>query len=247
MMEDAERRAAQDIQIEIPAPKVEVIAETRRNKRRPRFERHPSEVPGIGVISEPETNPTFTKGELVRLQADSDRLARWRKYEKLAKPAKKRLVGTTKKKRGFRGIVSERGNYESPLIPKEQQVVWDPDLLKQSTGAFYVTLVREGGRLIIEFPSVEGQNAREELNDFAHIVAEVMIQRGRDPKEVGSLITPIIVQRLDEEELNRHIAEGDISPLLPGTRKSTVVWEAPTNVLDPKIAPKRQRPENLGQ
>ena len=234
---------APSFEIAIPEPKVEVIAETRKNTRRERFIPVESSIEGVLYIAEPGSRPTFNKRKTRRLQADSDRIARWRKYERLAQPARQRLIGATKEQEGFRGIASSRGNYEAPLVPTTK-VIYDPDLLAESTGPYHTVLVRESGRLTIDLPFGSGENARERLAELAHAIAQLMVDEGRDPQEVGSMITPTIIQRLDEEELNRKISDGSIE-LLPGTKTEEISWATPINPIDKKTSPRRQKPLEL--
>lgn len=229
-----------EIPIHIPEPTVEVIAERRKSKRKERFDRIPSGVEGVELIVEPGTEPHFTKRQVRKHQADSDRIARYRKTEKIFKGAKERLVEAAEKQDGFRGIVSHRGNYEAPLVPSDTKIVYDADLLEKSTGDHQATLVREEGRLEISLPIGSNENAREALSDFTQAVARVMIGMGRDPDAVGALIKPTIIQRLDEERLNKLIADGKIE-LLPGTRTSEISWSTPINPIDKSTKPNRQR------
>jgi len=87
--------------INIPDPQVEVIAERRKTKRRDRFDRFPSSVDGIGIIAEPGKRPIPNKRSLRRYQADSDRVARFKRYEKISGPARNRLVYAAENLDGF--------------------------------------------------------------------------------------------------------------------------------------------------
>jgi hypothetical protein len=241
---------ADDFSIQISDPKVHVepIAEKRIRppKGKKRFERIESGVEGIEIITEHGADPHFSKAKVRRLQADTDRIARFRtRQEMVLIGAKSRLIKATGEQDGFRGIVSSRGNYEAPLVPSET-VVYDPELLRESTGEFHQTLIREEGRLTINLPFGTGEYAKEELLKFTASVARLMIEMGRDPEVVGAMITPSIVQRLDEERLNQLIAEGKIR-LLPSTKRSTINWATPINPIDKMTTPRRQRdliPEN---
>lgn len=231
--------------INIPEPtvKVETIAEKRKRpqKGQKRFERIDSGVEGVEIIVEPGEEVDFTNGEVRRLQADTDRIARFRtRHQKIFDAAKSRLVVAANTQKGFRGVVSARGNYEAPLVPTER-VVYDSKLLEESTGEFHKTLIREEGRLVIDLPFGSHEDGRALLSDFTQSVARLMIEAGRDPNEVGALITPVIVQRLDEERLNQLIVNEQVM-LLPDTKKSTFDWGTPINPIDKMTSPRRQRP-----
>lgn len=227
-------------QIEIPQPTVQVIAETRKRKARPRFEEQDSPIEGVRYLVERGGQVVFNRRDTRKNQADTDRIARSKRHKETADAAKKRLVERKIEQPDFAGVISERGNYRSPLYSKEQKVTYDPTLLEDSVGPYHTELVREEGQLVLTFPAREGVDARAELSDFAQAVARVMIEKGRDPKEVEALITPTIIQRLDEERLLGLIAEHKVD-LAPGTRKSTVVWEVPTDPLNPEIKPRKQK------
>jgi hypothetical protein len=227
-------------QIKMPAPTVEVIAETRKSTSRPRFGEQASPLEGVRFLVEPGGMVDFNRRQTRQIQADGDRIARSKRYKKTADAAKGRWVKLKADQSAFAGVVSERGNYRSPLYDKEQKVVYDAALLEASTGEFHLQLVREEGRLTIALPAREGVNAREELAEFAQAVARLMVESGRDPDEVGKLVTPTIVQRLDEQKLFALMAEDKVQ-LEPGTRKVTIAWEVPTDPLKPDIKPKPQR------
>lgn len=228
-------------EVVIKDPKVEVIAETRkRKKRKPTFQRTPSPVEGIEYVIEPGTDPQFGRGRTRRLKADADRIARWRKYETQAVKPRERLIQAAEEQPGFRGIVSARGNLETQVFPSSRKVIYDPSLLEKSTGPYHETLVRESGQLTIDLPFGSGEDGRQVLANFTQAVVRLMIESGRDPDEISALITPVIVQRLDEEELNRLIADGNVE-LLPGTRSETITWSTPVNPLDKRTTPQRQR------
>lgn len=227
-------------QIEIPQPTVQVIAETRKKKARPRFEEQDSPIEGVRYLVERGGQVVFNRRDTRRNQADTDRIARQKRYKETADAAKERLVERKKAQPDFAGVISTRGNYRSPLYSKEQRVTYDPTLLEDSVGAYHTQLVREEGQLVLTFPAREDVDAREELSDFAQSVARIMIEQGREPQEVKALITPTIIQRLDEERLLGLMAQGKVD-LIAGTRKSTIVWEVATDPLNPEIKPKKQK------
>lgn len=229
-----------DLGVEIPEPKVEVIAETRKRKSRPRFDEQPSPVEGVTFYVERGGHVDFNRRQTRQIQADSDRIARAKKYDVVGKAARKRQLERKEAQPDFAGNNSERGNYKSSFYPKETRVRYSPALLRSSTGEFYPEIVREEGQLVLTFPARPGVDVREELSRFAELVAAQMIEEGREPAEVGTLITPTVVQRLDEERLNGLIADGKVR-LRPGTRTATEVWEFPTDPLHPDIKPKPQK------
>ncbi len=232
------------IKIEIPKPRVEVIAETRiKRVEGERFERIESDVSGIKLVVEHGTRPRLGKRRTRRLKAHADRVARWRKYERLAKlpnGPRDQLIEVARES-GFRGIISEKGNHETKVFPTERNVRWNADLLEDSTGSLHEEFVRDSARVVIDLPIAAGEDAGERALDFSMKVARLLVDEGNNPEEVGTLITPVIVRRLDEEYLNQRIAEGSIQ-LLPGTRTSEVIWETPSRPLSKNINPQRQRP-----
>lgn len=226
--------------IEIPQPKVQVITDSKGGKPRPRFGEQDSLIDGVRFIVESGGHVVFNRRQTRRIQADADRIARSKRYVTTATEAKKRLVALKKGQADFAGVISQRGNYRSPLYPKETRVEYNPTLLEESLGEFYPALVRVEGQLVLTLPSTDNSDASERLSDLAQQIAGIMIEQGRDPQEVGTLITPTIIQRLDEEKLRQLQKEGKVN-LKPGTRKSTRTWEIATDPLNPDIKPKAQR------
>lgn len=226
--------------INIPDPTVEVIAERRKNKRPKRFDHIPSSIEGVELIAEPGTKPEFTKHQTRKLQADSDRIVRKRKYDSEEKAARSRLIYAANDVPGFRGISSERGNYELPIVPSEHYI-YDPDLLRSSTGEYHRTLVREKGELGVNLEFGSDEDSKDKLLKFARAVERIMVEEmGMDAEEVGDLISLAIVQRLDEERLNELIKEGKIK-LKSKTRRKTTTWSTRHKPIEKKTKPKRQR------
>jgi len=101
-------------------------------------------------------------------------------------------------------------------------------------------LVREEGRLTINLPFGTDEDSKKRLSDFAQSVARLMVEQGRDIDEVGALITPSIVQRLDEERLNQLILDGKVD-LISGTRTMEASYAVSINPLVKVVTPNRQR------
>jgi len=225
--------------INIPDPKVEVIAEKRKTRRKARFDRFPSSVEGIGIIAEPGTRPIPNKRRLRRLQADSDRVARLKRYEVQAGQAKSRLVQAATVFDGFRGIYSERGGYDAPIVPSDK-VIYDSNKLRESTGEYHRELIREEGGLDLRIPFESSEDGRAKLATLAQSIALLMIESGFDPDALGALITPSIVQRLDEERLMQLEAEGKVV-LQAGTRVVDRTWSVSVNPSVKNVTPNRQK------
>lgn len=225
--------------IEIPEPVVIVIADTKEGKGLIRVPQE-SPVEGVKFIVEDGGHVNLNKRRTRRAQADTDRIARHKRYEGTAKAARGRLVAIRKDQSDFAGIISERGNYRATLFQREREVQYEPQLLVESLGEYLHELIREEGQLVLTFPHVEGISTREQIVQFAEMFAQIMVNEGKDPQEVGTLINPTIIFRLDEERLKELKKDKKIR-LKTGTRTSKMSWQVPIRALNSGVKPKDQK------
>lgn len=225
----------------IPRPRVEVIPDKASTvyEGGDRFTRIPSGVEEVVLIVEPGTTPSFSRREVQRLQADTDRVATYRSYEAVFQRAKGRLQSVAERT-GFRGISSERGQYDATIYPQTERT-YEPDGLKRDTGEFHKSLVREEGRVEVVLPIGTDENSIERTEALARTIALALIAEGNPADQVLAMVSPRVIQRLDEQRLNQLLAEGKIH-LSPGTLRQRIKqWNTPVRQKIKRFTPKRQR------
>lgn len=222
----------------IPEPEVQVIAERRKNKRRQRYDTVPSGIDGIDLLVEPGTTEIFGPRQVLHSRANMDRIERGKMANAQAEIAKGEERGLARTS-NYRGLESPDRNIRGTVTPSETNI-YDPDKLKQSTGEYHKSLVREEGVLEITLPFGSDEDARKELESIAEEFGRILIESGRDPEEVSKYVQIFINQRLDEERLDELIKEGKIK-LKPRTKRVLTNWSVKTSPIEGDTKPKRQR------
>jgi hypothetical protein len=225
----------------IPRPKVEVIPDkaSPATESGDRFKRIPSGVEGVELIVEPGANPVFTKKQVLGFHADADRIATYRGYETIFQRAKGRLQRVAERT-GFRGISSVRGGYDAQIYPQTERT-YDPDGLRQDTGEFHKELIREEGRVEVVLPIGTDEDSIKRTEALARTIALALIAEGNPADEVLAMVSPRVVQRLDEQRLNQLVASGKIN-LSPTTLRSRIKqWNTPVRQRIKRFTPNRQR------
>lgn len=225
----------------IPRPSVVVIPDKARTNPEggDRFSRIPSGVEGVDLIVEPGTSPEFPPGTVRRLQADTDRIATFRGYQTVFDGAKARLQRVAERT-GFRGVSSVRGNYDATIYPSQDRS-YDPQLLKESTGEFHKELVREEARVEVIMPIGTEEDSIQKTEALARTIAFALMAEGRPADQVLSMVTPTVVQRLDEQRLNQLVAQEKIKLKLGTLRKVVSQWNTPVRQKVQRLTPRRQR------
>lgn len=229
------------LHIPMPEPEIKVIAERRK---KPRSEQRiisvDSELEGVKLLVEKgKERPRLSKSKVVRIQADFDRVARYRGMKPDYEEARQRLIDEAEDQDGFVGIISDRGGYRGPLVSNDH-FSYEPELLERSTGENHKNLTRDEGVVVFEIPFGSEQDISEELDDITEALINVFVQKGYKSEDIKRMVSVVINRRLDEEKLEQFISEGKID-LLPGTRKNKPTWATPIRTIDKKTKPNRQR------
>lgn len=206
------------------------VNEIVEKKRKERFELLPTFIPEVKLKSEPETKLTFPPSVFELLyNLSQDYVKRHRKINALSKEQnekKKEIIKMAQRNKGFRGIISEKENFNLTVSPSEK-ISWDRDKLKESLKNFYPLAVRESMIINILIPTPEN---KEELIENA--VKKALIRIGFDKKYLDELIQKEFRLTVDEEKINQLVESSKIN-LLPETKKTEISWKVRVDPISP--------------
>lgn len=137
---------------------------------------------------------------------------------------------------GLRGIRSEPDNFVLSVLPRDS-VTYDPQLLKESLGIAYSSVVHEDLVVAISAPvgfQTERGPLREELLD--RVLTQALLDLGLTQENLDKIMSKKTVQRVDEKTLEKMIEDGKVT-LLEGTKQIDRTWAI-------TVAPLRKSPES---
>jgi len=140
---------------------------------------------------------------------------------KKQKERKKDIIDIAKANDGVRGIISEKDKFNLTVSPSKH-VVWDRDKLVESLGGRYYPLVFETYTINIALSSLAIRKKTKKTIDKA--LKKALISLGIPEKEISKTLSTEININVDEQYLNELVQSKEIK-LLPGTRKSEIIWK----------------------
>src|SRR3989344_64286 len=124
---------------------------------------------------------------------------------------------------GLRGIQSEEDNFVLNVFPRES-VAFDPELLRESLGVAYSSLVHEDYVVSISVPSgLPTETGPVDSQLLNQVLTQALIDLGLKREDLGKIMEKKVIQRVDEKTLEEMIKNGKVS-LLEGTRKTETTW-----------------------
>ena len=197
-------------------------------KRKERFKILPTLIPEVKLKAEPGTDLTLPSSVFeLFYNLSQDYVRRYRKISNLNKEQKKKkqeIVKMAKVNKGFRGIMSEKDNFNLTVSPSEK-TSWDRDKLKEALKKIYPIAVRESMTINILIPSPED---KEELVENA--VKKALIKVGFDKKHIDEFVQKGFDLTVDEDKISK-LAESSQINLLPETKKTEITWKVRVDTL----------------
>lgn len=199
----------------------------RRNRGKERFAVIPTHMPGVLLRAEPDVELDILKKTIERLASlAQEYAARKFQIEELASQQKepdREIKTLARTHEGLRGVQSEEDNFILNVFPKDS-VTWDPQLLKESLGIAYSSIVHADLLVSISVP-VGFQTERGPLQDelLGQVLTQALVDLGLPEADLKRIMEIRVGQRVDEKTLDDMIKSGKVS-LLEGTRQTERTW-----------------------
>ncbi len=206
----------------------QIQSETPKNSRKERFSLQRTGRKGVFLRTEPDTEVQIPPRMVGIFLQRAKRYARLKKKIGVLDEARlgedrgiKNIVKTYK---GLRGIKSVSDNLVLTVIPRKK-VVWNPDLLRESLGDAYPTLVHED--VVIKVsppPSVDAIRLNTVIEEHLRI-------SGVSEDDVEKVSNMERVQRIDEDRIQELVDSGRLT-LLDGTKTEEIDYSITLGVID---------------
>lgn len=198
-----------------------------RVKSRERFAIRKTHIPGVSLRTEPGFDVDILKETIEKFHAlAKGYFSRKLKIDKLTDQQKepdgeiKALVQTHE---GLRGIRSEPDNFVLSVLPRDS-VTYDPQLLKESLGIAYSSVVHEDLVVAISAPlgfqTEKGPLGKELLHQ---VLTQALLDLGLTQENLDKIMSEETVQRVDNKTLEEMIEKGQVG-LLEGTKQIDRTW-----------------------
>lgn len=215
------------------------VVEKKRTTRE-RFVTVPTHIPGVSLRAEPSVELDILRKTMEELASLAKGYVK-RKFQideltAQQKGPDKEIKTLAQTHEGLRGVQSEEDNFVLSVIPRKI-VTWDQSLLQESTGIAYSSFVHQDLAVSISVP-LGFQTEKGLLEDklLRQVLTQALIDLGLKENDLQKIMKMNVVQRVDEETLEKMIQDGRIS-LLEGTRQTDTTWAI-------TVAPLRKSPES---
>lgn len=135
-----------------------------------------------------------------------------------------KIIELVKSQEGLRGILSEKDNFALTIFPR-QKISWNRELLKNSLGSIYPTVVSEELVINISIPigkmSEKGMEISEE--SIKNSVVNSLISLGISSEDLKKMMYAQVEISVNEKRLEKLIKQERIV-LLPGAQEKTIYW-----------------------
>lgn len=187
----------------------------------------PTDIEGVALSVEKEKKLDIlqkTIGRLAIVGADfAARKAQLKELAKLQEEPEQEIKSIAQTHEGLRGIQSEPDNFKLNVFPKHS-ITWNTELLKESLGLAYSSVVSEDLAVGISIPlgykTKKGPLSSELLQTA---LIKGLVGLGLPEAELSMIVDPQVVPRVDEAKLADLLADGRIS-LLEGAGEATETW-----------------------
>lgn len=199
----------------------------RKRRRRKKYDVMPTDIKGIALNVEAGKKLDIlrkTIGELAIVGAEfAARKAQITELAEQQKEPEQEIKNLAQTHEGLRGVQSEPDNFKLNVFPKHS-IAWNTELLRESLGIAYESVVREDLSVSISIP--HGYKTKKgplssELLQAALIKG--LVGLGLPEAELSVIVDPQVVPRVDETKLADLLAEGRVS-LLEGAGVPTETW-----------------------
>lgn len=205
-------------------------------KPKERFETLPTHLPGIQLRVRPGTKLDILRKTIEGLYQLAKEFAKtkWQIKDLTAQKELKReeIIKVVKEHEGLRGLVSEVEKFILTVFPKEI-ISWNRDILKESLGAAYFSVVRED--LLINIAIPIGFVTEKEIVISEEVMTAVLrgalINLGITEEDLAKIIRSEIRLSPDKKKLTAMINQGQVK--LPAEAKeSEIIWNLRVDRLD---------------
>lgn len=149
------------------------------------------------------------------------------RLEKLSNSQEKirsKIIELVESQEGLRGILSESDNFILTLVPREK-ISWNRELLKNSLGVIYSTVVSE--ELLINISIPIGKITKEGIEISAEAIIDKiknsLISLGISPEDLNKMVYHEVKISVDEEKLQELIEQNRVI-LLPSAQEKEIFW-----------------------
>lgn len=205
-----------------------------------RFVRLPSEIPGVSLRYEPGVEPDILKKTIRAFYETAKKHAvrffELREIQVSQKESDEEIKTLAKTHEGLRGIQSEEDDFILNVFPRDS-VSWDPQLLRESLGVAYSSVVHEDLIFAISIPAghqTEKGPIQEEI--VREALMETLLNLGLSEEDLARIMETRVQQRIDEETLADMIEKGKFS-LLEGAKRTERTWAI-------TVSPLKKSPRN---
>jgi hypothetical protein len=199
----------------------------RKRRRSVPFDVIPTALDGVSLRAEAGKNPQFVRralGRFALLGAEfaerKNKITRLSLQQEQPDREIKQLAQTHD---GLRGIQSEIDGYSLNVIPRDT-ITWNPEVLKESLGLAYTSLVHED--LSVTISIAHGYATKEgpltsDLLQAALITG--LVSLGLPAEQLSMIVDPQVVATVNETKLADMLAAGKVT-LLEGAGDVTESW-----------------------
>lgn len=215
------------------------VVEKRRTTRE-RFATILSGIPGVSLRYEPGVEPDILRRTIGAFYETAKKhAARYFQIKDIQdqqKGSEAEIKTLAQTNEGLRGIQSEEDNFTLNVFPRDS-VTWDPQLLRESLGVAYSSVVHEDLIFAISIPAghqTEKGPIQEEI--LKEALMATLLNLGLSEEDLTKIMETRVQQRIDEKTLEDMIQKGKVS-LLEGTKHTEITWAI-------TVAPLRKSPVN---
>ena len=215
------------------------VVEKKRTTRE-RFVKVPTHIPGVSLRAEPGVEVDILKKTIEELAPLArDHASRYFQIGELQiqqRESDKELKTSAQTHEGLRGVQSEEDNFVVSVFPRDS-VRWDHQLLKESTGIAYSSVVHQDLVVSISVP-LGFQTEKGPIEDqlLRQVLTQALIDLGLKESDLQKIMDVNVVQRVDEKTLEKMIEDRKVT-LLEGTKQIGRTWAI-------TVAPLKKSPES---
>lgn len=204
---------------------IEAILQKRRKKRP--YDIVPTRIDGVSLRAEAGTDLDILRKTIGHLAvASAEYAVRKSQIGELAEQQKapeNKIKGIAMDTDGLRGIQSEPGNFILDVFPRDT-VIWNREVLKESLGMAYSSVVSEDLLAAVHIPSgIETNQGPLTTELMQAALIKGLVDLGLPEAQLSMIIDPQVVLTVNEAKLADMIAGGRVQ-LLEGAAEVTETW-----------------------
>ncbi|MEO8105152.1 MAG: hypothetical protein ABI602_02340 [Candidatus Saccharibacteria bacterium] len=212
---------------ESPSPTTSIEAILQKRRKKQPYDVVPTRIEGVSLRAEAGTDLDILRKTIGRLAvASAEYAVRKSQLGELAEKQKipeKEIKGIAMVTEGLRGIQSEPGNFILDVFPRSS-VTWNREVLKESLGMAYSSVVSEDLGATVSIPNgFETNQGPLTVELMQAALIKGLVDLGLPEAELSMIINPEVILSVNEARLADLITTGRVQ-LLEGAASVTETW-----------------------